>query len=208
MGRILGTRVPPLFPEAGPICAMLYGEAPGPRGADQSGIPFWGDRAGKLVYRTLERIGAVKVPAKAWDFWDGACLRKLGLVPTIQEVVLGNAYPNCPTDDGEHFRAPTNRELSSSTNLRRLQAELHQAASQCSNRLYVIALGKRATWLFQQLQDKPLFDFHVLPHPSAQGLLQAAPNKGRDMKLADLEQTWEQHLLDILVSAHCKPKRA
>ena len=40
-GRILGTPVPALFPAKGPVGALIYGEAPGPNGADKSGIPFW-----------------------------------------------------------------------------------------------------------------------------------------------------------------------
>jgi uracil-DNA glycosylase len=47
------------------VRVLLLGEAPGPRGADQSGIPFWGDRAGVLVYRALERAGLARVPAEA-----------------------------------------------------------------------------------------------------------------------------------------------
>ena len=49
MARILQTLVLPLFPVTGPVKVMLFGEAPGPLGADQSGVPFWGDRSGKLV---------------------------------------------------------------------------------------------------------------------------------------------------------------
>ena len=42
-GRILGTRVPARFPTKGPVSVLIFGEAPGPNGADKSGIPFFGD---------------------------------------------------------------------------------------------------------------------------------------------------------------------
>ena len=45
---------PPFFPTAGSVSALIYGEAPGPNGADKSGIPFFGDRAGRPLYEALE----------------------------------------------------------------------------------------------------------------------------------------------------------
>ena len=76
---------------------MLFGEAPGPRGADQSGIPFWGDRAGTCVYRALEAAGLAEVPPEAYLAWDGATFRERGLAPVLRGVALSNAYPVCPT---------------------------------------------------------------------------------------------------------------
>src|SRR5689334_16844923 len=97
MSRILGTQVPVLFPESGPVRIYLMGEAPGPRGADQSGLPFWGDRAGVLVYRALAQAGLAEVPEAAWEDWDGARFRALGLRPRLIGAALGNAFPSCPT---------------------------------------------------------------------------------------------------------------
>jgi hypothetical protein len=198
MGRIRQIEVPPLFSESGPIQVAIFGEAPGPRGADQSGIPFWGDRAGLLVYRALVTAGLAEVPAEAWEPWDGGRFREEGLRPVPQGVLLGNAFPRCPTRDGHTFRAPTDAELKAPANLARLSGELALAAARCPGRLRVIALGRRAEWIFTRLPDPPPFDLHLLPHPSAQGLLQAAPGKGKGLKLQDLQREWETRLNALL----------
>lgn len=200
MARIFQTPVAPLFPLGGPVRVMLFGEAPGPLGADKSGIPFWGDRAGRSVFRALEAAGLARVPAEAYEDWDGARFKALGLVPVLAEVALSNAFPSCPTRDGQTFKAPTDRELASPENLARIGREVTLAASRCPARLRVIAMGKRAQWLFDRLEGAPPFDLATLPHPSAQGLLQAAPGKGKGMRLADLQAAWEQRLGELLLS--------
>jgi uracil DNA glycosylase superfamily protein len=127
-GRILGTRVPAFFPAKGPVSALIYGEAPGPNGADKSGIPFFGDRAGKPLYEALEEEGRCRFTRPVDDVkWDGAALREAGVRPIIGDVALSNAYPVCPTDDGEHFRAPSKAELTSEANVKRVRAELAKA---------------------------------------------------------------------------------
>jgi len=198
MGRIQGRRVEALFPAEGPVHVLLMGEAPGPLGGDQSGLPFWGDRAGQLVYRALERAGMAEVPAAAWEDWDGGRFQAMGLRPTLRGAVLGNAFPCCPTDDGQKFRAPKNGELRDPANLARLGADLAQAAARCPGRLRIIGLGRRAAWVLDQLVDAPPYDLVVLPHPSAQGLLQAAPEKGRGLQLLDLQDAWMENLTTIL----------
>lgn len=198
MARIFQTPVAPLFPLEGPVQVLLFGEAPGPLGADKSGIPFWGDRAGLVVYRALEAAGLARVPAEAYADWDGARLKANGLTPIITGVALSNAYPSCPTRDGQTFKAPTDRELAGPENLARIGRELALAASRCPGRLRVIALGKRAQWLFQRIEGAPVFDLVTLPHPSAQGLLQAAPGKGKGLRLADLQAAWEARLEALL----------
>ncbi len=198
MGRIQGRRVEALFPEAGPIQVLLMGEAPGPLGADQSGLPFWGDRAGQLVYRALEGAGMAQVPAAAWEDWSGSRFAALGLRPQLRGAVLGNAFPCCPTDDGETFRAPKDRELRDPGNLARLSADLSKAASRCPGRLRILGMGRRAAWVLGHVMDAPPFDLVVLPHPSAQGLLQAAPGKGRGMQLRELQNEWVEKVLTLL----------
>ena len=42
---------------------FLVGEAPGPRGADKSLVPFFGDAAGQHLYAALRDAGAVSLPA-------------------------------------------------------------------------------------------------------------------------------------------------
>jgi uracil-DNA glycosylase len=172
---------------------MLFGEAPGPRGADQSGIPFWGDGAGITVYRALAATGRAEVPDAAWADWDGARFKALGLAPRLIGTALSNACPACPTKDGEHFHAPSNRDLLDPANLARLLSELTQAAP-----LRVIAFGRRAEWVLSRLEDAPPYELHALPHPSAQGLLQAAPGKGKGLRLEDLRAEWEQRLRTLL----------
>ena len=201
MPRIQQVPVSPLFPTAGPVWVLLVGEAPGPRGADQSGIPFWGDRAGKIVYQTLSRAGLAEVPDEAWDSWDGKILKERGLIPILRGAALGNAYPICPTKDGQTFRAPTDAELRAPENLARIRGDVARAASLCPGRLRIIALGKRALWLFGRMEDAPEFELCVLPHPSAQGLLQGAPNKGKGLHLADLELAWRVRLADLLITS-------
>jgi uracil-DNA glycosylase len=173
---------------------MLFGEAPGPRGADQSGIPFWGDRAGVVVYRALEAAGLAQVPTEAYLRWDGARFRELGLAPVLRGAALGNAFPFCPSRDLQTFRAPTDAELRHPDNQARLLGELRAAAGRCPGVLRVITLGKRAQWIFQNLEGAPPFQLHGLPHPSAQGLLQAAPGKGKGLKMVDLQREWEARL--------------
>lgn len=198
MPRIHGQPVPALFPEEGPVSVMLFGEAPGPRGADQSRIPFWGDGAGITVYRVLAATGRAVVPEAAWADWDGARFRALGLAPRLHATALSNAYPECPTKDGEHFHAPANRDLLAPANLARLAAELHRAAAGGSAPLRVIAFGKRAEWVLGRLPGAPPFSLVALPHPSAQGLLQGAPNRGKGLKLEDLRRAWQGALQELL----------
>jgi hypothetical protein len=185
------------FPIRGPIHAVIMGEAPGPLGADRSGIPFWGDRAGRPLYRALERAGCVTVPDAAWSHWDGEALRLHGLAPELRSVALTNAFDRCPTNDGRHFRAPSDLELLGPTNVARLQEELARAAQYCPGRLLVIALGRRAERILRFL-EKPSFALRALPHPSAQGLLSTAAERGRGQRLLDLERGWEEALVKLL----------
>lgn len=198
MPRIQGQPVPALFPEAGAVSVMLFGEAPGPRGADQSGIPFWGDGAGITVFRALAATGRAEVPEGAWKDWDGARFKALDLLPRLLGTALSNAYPACPTKDGEHFHAPSDRQLLDPPNLARLSAELARAAAGNATPLRVIAFGKRAEWVLGRLSDAPSFELHALPHPSAQGLLQGAPGRGKGLRLEDLRVQWQDRLMALL----------
>jgi len=83
-------------------------------------------------------------------------------------------------------------------NLARLASELARAAQGGSSPLRIIAFGKRAQWVLEQLRDAPPFEFHALPHPSAQGLLQGAPNRGKGLRLEDLRTAWQERLRILL----------
>lgn len=198
MTRILQAPVDPLFPPSGNVKMMLFGEAPGPLGADKSGIPFWGDRAGLPVFRALEQTGLARVPQEAYQEWSGERFKRLGLKPELIHVALSNAFPSCPTRDGQTFRAPSDAELKSPSNVARLHEELARALDRCPSWLRVIAMGRRAAWILKRLDPVQTMDLRELPHPSAQGLLQAAPGRGKGMKLADLQRDWENDLRELL----------
>jgi uracil-DNA glycosylase len=116
----------------------------------------------------------------------------------LKQVALSNAFPSCPTRDGQTFRAPSDAELKGPGNLARLDRELREGISRCPHRLRVIALGRRAAWILQRLSAELDFELLALPHPSAQGLLQAAPGKGKGLRLADLQCAWEKKLREQL----------
>jgi uracil-DNA glycosylase len=178
--------------------SILYGEAPGPRGADQSGVPFWGDGAGIPLYRALAVAGCADFADSVWERWDGAALRDAGLWPRLIRVALSNAYPCCPTDDGKRFRAPKRSELVSSENIARLRDELRAASSRGAKR--VITLGRCAAQTIEPLVEECGMGLVALPHPSSQGLLMDAPGKGRGMRLEDLRAAWEKRLVAALLS--------
>jgi uracil-DNA glycosylase len=193
--RIVGRVVPPLFPPRGPIDVLLVGEAPGPRGADRSGIPFWGDRAGRLLYATLATAGMAEVPDEAWSHWDGVELLRLGLRPRLRNAALSNAVGFCPTRDGRTFCAPRRSDLFDENNRTRMLAELQRAARRCPGRLSVIALGRTAETLLAAIHDEgPDFTLHYLPHPSAQSLAAGRPGTTMEKRTSE----WQEQLLRLL----------
>lgn len=197
-GRIGGRAVLPLVPDdpRAPIRAIIIGEAPGPRGADQSGIPFFGDRAGQPLYAALSAAGVLTWKGDPTTAsWDGAALIAAGVRPMVSHVLLTNAFDRCPTDDGTHFRAPTRAERESQENLARLRRDVAYAVERGADR--VCCLGKVALAVVELLQ-LPLV-IHAIPHPSAQGLLTSAPDRGKGAKLADLEAAWVRALAARLV---------
>ena len=174
---------------------MLVGEAPGPRGADQSGIPFFGDRAGKPLYAALSAAGVLTwIGNPTLLKWDGAALTAAGVVPLVSHVLLTNAFDRCPTDDGQHFRAPTHEERNHPSNVARLTDDIAYAMARGADR--VCCLGKVAASVVTLL-DLPI-TVHALPHPSAQGLLTSAPDRGKGARLADLEAAWVANLAALL----------
>ena len=194
--RIEGRAVPAFFPESGALHSLVYGEAPGPRGADKSGIPFWGDGAGLPLYRALSKAGCASVPKEAWLLWDGSRLTSAGLRPVLTGVALSNSFPACPTPDGQKFRAPSRAELESEENVARLRGELDAAARLGASR--VVTLGKCAARALAPLAAEAGLRLVTVAHPSAQGLLSEAPNRGRGLRLADLQETWIERLATLL----------
>jgi hypothetical protein len=126
--------------------------------------------------------------------WDGVALREAGVRPQAIDVWLTNAYDRCPTDDGEHFRAPSPRERMAPANLARLDRDLSTAIARGA--VQCCCLGRVAGAVVTHLA--PAMAVHVLPHPSAQGLLMAAPGRGKGLALADLEAAWRDRLATLL----------
>jgi len=199
-GRILGTRVPPLFPTSGSVSVMIFGEAPGPNGADKSRIPFFGDRAGKPVYDVLveeDRCRYTK-PIEGVP-WDGAALRAAGARPVLTHTALSNAYPVCPTDDGHHFRAPTKAELGSAANVRRVRSELAKARRRGLHT--VVVLGRVADWLLGThlgLRDDPEIAYHQITHPSPLGLMWLARRAGKGVRVSAMKAQWMREFTRML----------
>ena len=203
MSRILGTRVPARFPSEGPVRAMLYGEAPGPRGADKSRIPFFGDRAGRPVYGALVQAGMCEIvrdgePVALESLpWDGAKLAALGAEPLLRGAALSNAYDACPTDDGHSFRAPSRAELSSASNVARLEREIGRAVD--AGLEVIITLGRAADGAIGDMlgvRDIPIIRYETVRHPSAQALLFAKDRNGRGLK--EMEDAWAKELVKLL----------
>jgi uracil-DNA glycosylase len=200
MGRIRGARVPPLFPAKGPVSALIYGEAPGPNGADKSAIPFFGDRAGRPLYEALEEAGRCRFTRPLDDArWDGAALIDAGIRPIVSDVALSNAYNVCPTDDGEHFRAPSKAEMSSPDNVKRVRAELAKARRRGLHT--VIVLGRVADWLVGThlgLRDDGDLTYHQITHPSPLGLMGMAKRAGKGVRVSAMKEQWKKELLRML----------
>ncbi len=207
--RIVGAPVPPLVPDSGPVPVLCVGEAPGPRGADKSGVPFFGDRAGLPLYRALVAADACTLPPQLETLpWDGAVFAAEGLRPLLRGVAVGNAFPCCPTNDGQRFRAPSRAELQSRENRERLRRELDALASRGLS--IVLALGRVATDTLQSVVAEhverwPNLRIVSVPHPSAQGLLSAAPERGKGARLADLAAAWEANLAQIVRASREAP---
>jgi hypothetical protein len=185
------------------VHVLILGEAPGPRGADKSGIPFFGDAAGRHLYTALERLGAVQLPPEVDQFdWDGGVFTAQGLAPVPIGVALGNAWNRCPTDDGSSFRAPLRSELESPANFSRLLRDIAQLKARGLRG--VVTLGRVATRTIDTLfktHPHPDLARRALPHPSAQGLLSMAPNRGKGARMSDLQEVWTLRCQYALIQA-------
>ena len=190
--RILGMAVPLLLPAVGAVHVLVVGEAPGPRGADKSGVPFFGDAAGRHLYTALQRLNAITLPPEVDRMdWDGAAFTAAGLAPLAHGVALGNAYDRCPSDDGQRFRAPSRSELESPRNFARLNRDLDQLTARGLKG--IVTLGRVAARTIDVLlaqTPRPHLVRCALAHPSAQGLLSMAPDRGKGAKMADLQEAW------------------
>lgn len=201
--RIRGDGIPLLLPASGPVHVLIVGEAPGPRGADKSGYPFFGDAAGVHLYTALQQLGAMDLPAEVATLpWDGALFHERRFVPVAHGVALGNAFDRCPTDDGHAFRAPTRAELESPSNLQRLARDLEQL--RVRGLRGIVTLGRVAARTIDVLLaqvDRAALATVALVHPSAQGLLSMAPNRGKGARMADLQAQWVEACMAGIIAA-------
>lgn len=205
--QILGNRVLPVSDSSGRVLVFIVGEAPGPRGADKSGIPFFGDAAGEHLYRMLHALGAARLPEECNRLpWNGSMFAEHGIKPELSGVALGNAFDRCPTDDGIRFRAPTRSELEGEANIHRLRRELHGFQQQGLRG--VVTLGRVAARTMSIALDDAAF--HLLarcsvPHPSAQGLLSMAPQRGKGAVMAELKREWSEKCRRAITEAGWEP---
>ncbi len=201
--RIVGTAVLPLLPRAGPVHVLLVGEAPGPRGADKSGVPFFGDAAGKHLYAVLRRMQAVALPTSIDALpWDGATFAAAQLTPVAHGIALGNAFDRCPTENGTTFRAPSRLELEGADNIARLMQEL--VTLRTRGLRGIVTLGRVAMKTMDVVLTRMPVDGLVrraMAHPSAQGLLSMAPDRGRGAKMVDLIDAWKVQCERAIIEA-------
>jgi hypothetical protein len=201
--RINGTKVAPLVPADGDVFVFVVGEAPGPRGADKSGFPFFGDAAGEHLYRLLADMGAASMPAACAALpWDGSAFKAQSLQPILHDLALGNAFDRCPTDDGIRFRAPTRVELEGDENVERIRGELRVLMQRGLRG--IVTLGRVASRTLDRVLANDEFSslaHRSVPHPSAQGLLSMAPDRGRGARMEELKRQWMERCRDAIVDA-------
>ncbi len=203
--HVKGIAVGMLAPADGPVHVLVVGEAPGPRGADKSGYPFFGDGAGLHLYTALERLGAMTLPPDVHTMpWSGALFAQADLRPKPQGVALTNAFDRCPSDDGVSFRAPTRAELRSEANFRRIHTEVSHLLDRGLRG--IVTLGRVATSTIDEFMVlHPLFESRIarraLAHPSAQGLLSMAPHRGKGARITDLQKVWMEQCQAAIVEA-------
>ena len=114
---------------------LLVGEAPGPRGANRTGFPFWGDDSGLALYGLIESLGLLDAPLQRWK--RGADLS--GTTPPPGRYAITNACPQMPIAPDGGFCAPEPARLQ--VEAVRLASELVELAPRT-----VLACGKAATF--------------------------------------------------------------
>ena len=222
--RILETVVPARFPESGPVIALIVGEAPGPRGADKSQHPWWGDEAGKLLLKGLYKAGLfrsvsvrgeigglfdlgqpeiVRVEPDFDSFpllrpWSGERFAREGILPVLEGVALTNAWAKCPTKTGESFHRPTEKQMAGAENVERMAAEAEQARLRAPDGvLCVVALGTAAGWLLgdhMNVAKQAGVVLVRLPHPAPQGILSWRRKLGNTQTVPEVRDLWVEEL--------------
>lgn len=109
MGLKYSERVVPCFAGSRTPRLFLIGEAPGPRGANRTGFPFWGDDSGLDIYGLVEELGLLRAPLARWK--RGADLS--GTQPPLGDYAITNACPQMPLAPDGGFCAPEPERLAS-----------------------------------------------------------------------------------------------
>lgn len=82
-----GAPVAPFGPDGAPL--LIVGLAPGFHGANRTGIPFWRDASGDLLYSLLERLGHARLPSR--EDWE-----RPGSRPALDGVRITNTVKCAP----------------------------------------------------------------------------------------------------------------
>lgn len=86
---------------------LLVGEAPGPRGANRTGYPFWGDDAGLKLYGLIEELELLDEPFFPWTPRASVT----GSAPPAGRYAITNACTQMPVGNDGKFCAPTASRL-------------------------------------------------------------------------------------------------
>lgn len=128
-------RVVRYFPRGHRPALLLVGEAPGPRGADRTGYPFWGDDSGLDLYGLIGALGLFDAPFTPWK--RRADLT--GTSPPPGRYAITNACPQMPLLPDGGFCAPEPARLDAEA--ARLREELQALAPRV-----VLTCGKAAAY--------------------------------------------------------------
>ncbi len=134
--------------------------------------------------------------------WSGSHFAENGIAPILSGLAIGNAFPCCPTDDGIHFRAPKPSEIGNPVNLERIRSEIIRATqSNGGVPSRIITMGgaaRKAIQLALKGIDEQEIEVFAIHHPSRQGLLSAAPERGKGARMADLERQWVDKMAEMV----------
>jgi len=136
-------RVVTYYPRTPHPRLLVIGEAPGPRGADRTGYPFWGDDSGLAIYGLIEGLGLMDAPFVRWK--RRADLS--GTRPPPGRYALTNACPQMPLAPDGGFCAPEPTRLYAEAE--RVAQELRTLAPAA-----VLACGKPAAFTLAQASSR------------------------------------------------------
>lgn len=128
-------RVVAYFPREKRPELLIVGEAPGPRGADRTGYPFWGDDSGLELYGLVGALGLFDEPFVPWK-------RRADLTgtrPPRGRYAITNACPQMPLAPDGGFCAPEPARLDREAV--RILEELRELAPRA-----VLACGRAAAF--------------------------------------------------------------